>query len=199
MKIKQRHDYCELRARTFACLGLALALATTGASFVEAGQDSPDRSAPQGKVREGDVKSLESILDALYDSISGPAGPRDWDRLRGLFISGARLIPAVHKADGVKAARVLTVDEFIKASEPRLKEEGFFEREVHRSVQHFGAVAHVFSTYESRHSRSDARPFVRGINSIQLFHDGKRWWVVTIFWDSERPDQQIPAEYAPGP
>jgi hypothetical protein len=118
--------------------------------------------------------------------------------MRGLFLPGARLVPAVHQADGVTIARVLTIDDFIKAIEPRIKHEGFFEREIHRHIERFGAVAHVFSTYESRHSRADAHPFARGINSIQLFFDGKRWWIVTIFWDSERPDQPIPASRLPG-
>ncbi len=98
---------------------------------------------------------------------------------------------------GKSAMRVFTVDEFIKLIEPRTKTEGFFEREIARRVERFGAVAHVFSTYESRKAESDPVPFVRGINSIQLFFDGKRWWAVTIFWDSERPDQPIPAEFLP--
>ena len=88
-------------------------------------------------------------------------------------------------------------DEFITAIERNVKDEGFFEQEINRRIDKFGAVVHVFSTYESRHAKSDAKPFVRGINSIQLFFDGKRWWVVTIFWDSERPDQPIPGEYLP--
>ena len=69
---------------------------------------------------------------------------------------------------------------------------------IHRVTQRFGNVAHVFSTYESRRTASDPTPFSRGINSIQLMHDGARWWVVTIFWDSERPSNAIPAKYLPG-
>jgi hypothetical protein len=75
--------------------------------------------------------------------------------------------------------------------------EGFYEREVARKTDSFGHVTHVFSTYESRHAIDDTKPFTRGINSIQLFNDGSRWWVVTIYWDSERPDQPIPSQYLP--
>jgi hypothetical protein len=159
--------------------------------------DSPADPAAEPTPRPEDVGSVEANIGALYDAISGPAGPRNWDRLRSLFLPGARLIPAGRRPDGTIAARVLSVDDFIKAIEPRVKEEGFFESEIHRRVERFGAVAHVFSTYESRRARGD-KPFVRGINSIQLFFDGKRWWVVTIFWDSERLDQPIPPEYLPG-
>jgi hypothetical protein len=70
----------------------------------------------------------------------------------------------------------------------------FYESEVSRKVEQFGAIAHVFSTYESRHAPEE-KPFSRGINSIQLFNDGKRWWVVTIFWDSERDGLALPEKY----
>jgi hypothetical protein len=153
------------------------------------------------KAKEGDVATIDAIIAAVYASISGPAGTRDWDRLRSLFHPSARLIPCFpaqqEKEKGVIATRVFTVEEFIKAIEPRVKTEGFYEQEISRRVERFGSVAHVFSTYESRHALDDAQPFTRGINSIQLFFDGKRWWTVTIFWDSERPGQGIPVEYLP--
>ncbi|PYS40548.1 MAG: hypothetical protein DMF71_13055, partial [Acidobacteria bacterium] len=76
-----------------------------------------------------------------------------------------------------------------------LEQNGFFEREVSRRVEKFGNIAHVFSTYESRHKLDDAKPFARGINSIQLMNDGSRWWIVTIFWQSEDEKNPLPAEY----
>ncbi|MGO9469744.1 MAG: hypothetical protein ACLQIB_46920 [Isosphaeraceae bacterium] len=164
-------------------------------------QNETEKPPAAVAAKPDDVKSMDAILAALYDTISGPAGERDWNRLRSLFHADARLIPCGKAApDQDKPAiraRVLTVEEFIKAIEPRVKAEGFFEREIARRVERFGAVAHVFSTYESRHAANDPQPFVRGINSIQLFFDGTRWWVVTIFWDSERPGQAIPEGYLP--
>ena len=61
----------------------------------------------------------------------------------------------------------------------------------------FGNMAHVFSTYESFRSKTDKTPFMRGINSIQLFHDGKRWWIINVFWKQESDDQPIPKKYLP--
>lgn len=148
--------------------------------------------------RPADVSSLEAIMMAVYDAISGPAGrPRDWDRFRSLFVPGARLIPSVPKKEGGAEARVLTVEDYITRSTPRLERDGFFEREIARKVERFGNIAHVFSTYESRRTREDEQPFARGINSFQLLKDGDRWWVVTIYWDSERADNPIPPEYLP--
>jgi hypothetical protein len=144
-----------------------------------------------------DVASLDAILKAVYDSISGDAGkPRDWDRFYSLFAPGARLIPTGKNAQTAEVtARVLSPEEYRKRAEPFFQKEGFYERESARRVEQYGAVAHVFSTYESRHAAADANSFARGINSIQLLNDGKRWWVVTIYWQQETPELPVPKEY----
>lgn len=148
--------------------------------------------------RPADVASMDAVVAALYDVISGPAGQaRDWDRMRSLFVPGARLIPAVAAPDGGASARVLDVEGYIGRSRQTLERNGFFEREIARRTERFGNIAHLFSTYESRHAAADPAPFARGINSIQLLKDGDRWWVVTVFWDAERPGLVIPSEYLP--
>lgn len=146
--------------------------------------------------------SIESVVTTLYALISGLAGqPRDWDRFRTMFQPGARMIPtnrAIHDGQGGHAPDVMDVETFIRTSAPVLTSMGFDERQVAMRVERFGCIAHVWSTYESRHAPDDAVPFARGINSIQLYHDGTRWWVVTVFWDSERPGNPIPDAYLPG-
>jgi hypothetical protein len=144
-----------------------------------------------------DVATMDSIVAALYDVISGPAGQkRNWDRLRSLFAPGARLIPTGRNPQtGEAASRVLTPEEYITRSAPRLEQNGFFEREISRRTEKYGNIAHLFSTYESRHKAEDEKPFQRGINSIQLMNDGKRWWVVTVFWQGEDDKTPLPAEY----
>ena len=150
---------------------------------------------PQAKPE--DVKSVDAILTALYDVISGPKGKeRDWDRMRSLFIPDARLIPSrVNKDTQQVDAIVLSIDGYIARSSSTMTTNGFFEHSIHNQVEQFGNIAHVWSTYESRHNADDAAPFARGINSIQLLKDGDRYWIVNIFWDSERPDSPIPAKY----
>ncbi|HZQ91067.1 MAG TPA: hypothetical protein VFA60_04685 [Terriglobales bacterium] len=157
---------------------------------------APAAPKPAPVARPGDVDSIDHIIAALYDVISGPAGSRDWDRLRSLFIPEARLIPTVRRPDGI-SYRALTVEEYIARAGANFQQSAFYESEVSRVLEHFGSIAHAFSTYESRHDKAQP-PFARGINSIQLFNDGKRWWVVTIFWDSERPESPLPAEYLKG-
>src|SRR5215469_13013982 len=144
-----------------------------------------------------DVNSIDEIVAALYNVISGPKGQaRDWDRMRSLFIPDARLIPSredpnTHHADAI----VLTIDGYIARSSPTMAANGFFEHGIHNDVEQFGNIAHVWSTYESRHNTEDPQPFARGINSIQLLKSGDRYYVVEILWDSERPDNPIPAKY----
>ena len=144
--------------------------------------------------RAADTASPEAIIAALYEVISGPAGQaRDWDRFRGLFAVGARLLPAAPRTDGSVPAALSPDDYITRANDALLK--GFFEQEVASRTETFGTIMHVFSTYESRRAKSDEKPFARGINSIQLMQHGGRWWVVTVMWDSERPDNPIPAKY----
>lgn len=145
---------------------------------------------------DADVNSVDGIVAALYDVISGPAGQaRNWDRMRTLFIPEARLIPTGKRPDGTGARRVLSVEDYVSGSGPSLEKNGFFEIEIGRKMEQFGGVVHVFSTYESKRALSDEKPFMRGINSIQLWNDGKRWWIVTIFWQSETKEFPIPGKY----
>jgi hypothetical protein len=151
------------------------------------------------KADPADVDSIDAIIAAAYDGISGPAGKkRDWDREHSLFLPGARLIPTALEAgreDVDLAPHLLDVDAYIARVEPYFEGNGFYEKEITRRVEQFGQIAHVWSSYESRHDPSDPEPFMRGINSIQLFDDGKRWWIVSIYWQHENSDHPIPEKY----
>jgi hypothetical protein len=148
-----------------------------------------------------DVASIDAIIAAAYDSISGPVGQkRDWNRLRSLFITGARLIPTAQNAgeinvNGKIAPQLLDIDGFIARTGDHVEKSGFSEQEIARRTEQFDRVAHVWSTYESRRKADDPEPFMRGINSIQLFHDGSRWWIVSIYWQQESTQCPIPEKY----
>jgi hypothetical protein len=152
--------------------------------------------AQNKEANPADVASIDSIMKAVYDVISGDAGKaRDWDRFRTLFHKDARMIPTGKNKDtGVTSATSLSPEDYIKRAEPFLMK-GFHEREKARRVDQYGNIAQVFSTYESFHKADDKEPFMRGINSFQLMNDGKRWWVVTIYWQAETPENPIPKQY----
>lgn len=147
--------------------------------------------------RQRDVESIDNLIEALYASISGEKGePRDWDRFRNLVIPETRLIPTSRTQEGNNVYRVYTPEEYISMSNDYFLENGFYEYEIHREEHHYGRVVHLFSTYGSKYSKTDAEPFNKGINSIQLFYDGERWWVVTIYWAHESEENPIPERYS---
>jgi hypothetical protein len=148
--------------------------------------------------KPSDVASIDAIMAAVYDVISGDAGvERNWLRFRSLFYPGARMIPTGRNAKtGHVAAVFITPEAYIRSNGPFLTKQGFHEREIHRHVDTFGNIAQVFSSYEARHKLGDEKPFLRGINSIQLFNDGKRWWVLTIAWSAENEQNPLPEEYS---
>ena len=159
---------------------------------------TPAAAAPAAKeANPADVASVDAIMKAVYDVISGDAGvKRDWDRMRSLFYPGARLIPTFkNMGTGVVGARAITPEEYITRSGPYLEQNGFHEREIARKVDQYGNIVQVFSSYHAFKNKADKDPFMRGINSFQLLNDGKRWWVVTIYWQQETPDNPIPAQY----
>jgi hypothetical protein len=146
--------------------------------------------------RAGDVATIDSIIHAFYDVISGPAGaPRQWRRDSTLYIPGVRFV-AMSQRQGRPVAEVMDHGQYVAVANPDFLKHGFFEREIHRVTRRFGNIVHVFSTYEYR-SKSDGPALGRGVNSIQLFWDGSRWWIANATWDGERPDNPIPTEFLP--
>lgn len=148
-----------------------------------------------------DVASIDAIIAAAYDVISGPSGKeRNWDRERSLFIPGARLIPTSKEPGSVERdqdsfLQGLDVEGYIERVTPYFAKNGFYEKEIARRTEQFGNIAHVWSTYESRHHIDDPEPFMRGINSIQLLYESNRWWIVTIYWQHESAEFPIPERY----
>jgi len=143
---------------------------------------------------DADVESVPSILKALYEAVSfrrqeAPA----FDRLRSLFHTGARLIPV--KPGSME---IMDIEAFIASMRGHLESgalEYFVEREIARRVEIFGCIAHAFSTYETSYALGGRAMAKRGINSIQLLHDGGRWGILTIFWFDESPEHPIPQTY----
>jgi len=142
-----------------------------------------------------DVKSMDAILSAIYDVISGPAGDRDWKRFHSLFLPQARFTQVSTGPDGSKVVITWNVDEFVRDAGEVFAKEPFYEKAIVNRPESFGNVTQVFSSYGSRHSPTD-KPFERGINSIQLLNDGTRWWVLSILWDTEREGNPLPEKFA---
>jgi hypothetical protein len=150
-----------------------------------------------------DVDTIEHLMASLYDVISGPAGQqRDWNRFRALFLPDGRMgvIRPDMPATADKPARpgdatLFTPDTYVIRDDPFFKTNGFFEHGIANRIESFGNLTSVWSTYESRHALSDAQPFARGINTLQIVHAQGRYWVASIMWDDERPGLTLPEKY----
>ena len=143
---------------------------------------------PTPTVRPSDVATLDSILHAFYETVSGAVGqPRDWDRFRSLILPGGRLMPVVSIPGDRAGVRFLSTEDFIHRVEPIFAVEDFWERETSRQTETLGHFAHVLSFYECLRS-PDGPPFERSVNSIQLLNDGLRWWIVNVMWNTSRSE-----------
>ena len=134
-----------------------------------------------------DTQDISRLVKAIYACISGPAGaPRDWERFRYLQRPTARSLRTVVHEDGRIEAQEFGVEEYIANVTPFFAANDFYEVETAQRVRRYGQVAHVWSRYEARSAPDSPILLKRGANSIQLFHDGARWWVVSTIWDNER-------------
>jgi hypothetical protein len=169
-----------------------------GAASVFA-QETPTKKVieiPVVEPRAEDVGSIDGIVKAFYEVISGGVGvPRQWSRDKTLYIPNVRFI-AMSERRGKIVADVGSHQEYVNGANDFFVNEGFAEKELKRVVRRFGNIAHVFSTYE--YSTSGKKKMTgRGINSIEMFFDGKRWWISSVTWEEERPNNPIPKEFLP--
>ena len=179
-------------------LALLLALAAPASFAADAPAEPPSQpvATPVPPANAKDVESIDAIVAALYDVISGPPGQaRDWNRMRSLFVPGARMMPVGGKTKDAIGIRLLSVNDYIASSGPLLLEKGFHEHELARTTEQFGNIAHVFTTYEAKIEKDDHT--MRGINTLQLMYDGQRWWIVSLMWQAESPELPLPAKYLP--
>jgi hypothetical protein len=153
-------------------------------------------SVPTVAARAVDVASVDGVVKAYYDVISGPAGqPRQWSRDRSLYIPDLRFV-ATGFARERPYARVMDHQTFVDGSDSAMVHDGFFEREIHRVTRAYGNIVQVFSTYEE-HRTVDGPVQGRGVNALQLFWDGTRWWAASAIWFEEDPTHPIPREFLP--
>lgn len=148
---------------------------------------------PVIEANSADVSTIEGVVKAFYEGISGGKGvPRQWSRDKTLYIPDVRFV-SMSEDKGKIHASVINHNQYVSGSNEFFVQSGFTEREISRVVRRFGNIAHVFSVYE--YSTEDKKISGRGVNSMELFWDGKRWWISAVSWDEERPNNPIPKEF----
>jgi hypothetical protein len=174
----------------------AASLIALAPCHAQSAMSQTDTSSPP-PAAAADVRSMDAIMHAYYDVISGPAGNRDWNRFYSLFVPGGRMIQTSRAgSDSPPRTAVMTPQEFAQKLGPYFAKNSFYEKEISsHSADTFGAITQLFSTYAVMDAAGDAKPSARGIYSAQLFNDGKRWYIVTMYWDNEHPGNAIPSRY----
>ena len=172
----------------FAFLVIAISIATSGFSQYQNNYDSSNA-----------LNTVDAIIHSLYDIISGPVGQgRDWNAFKNLFAENARMYIAVQDKNNGAELKSITPDEYVQRNQSRLADIGFSEEELYRITNTFGAGTQVFSTYESHYTNTNGEEDItKGINNIQLFFDGSRYYIVSIFWDANAKNLQVPERYLP--
>lgn len=141
------------------------------------------------------VGTLDGIMKAYYDVVTIKKGEKpSYARDSSLHIPDARCGAITTKKDGSKPLKYMTLKEYHNLSDESLAKNGFVEREISRKVEQFGNIYHVWSTYESRNTPTG--PVIeRGINSIEMYNDGKRFWIIGWYFDQENRTNPIPKKY----
>jgi hypothetical protein len=150
------------------------------------------------EARPDDVSSIEAIVKASYETISGGVGvPRQWGRDESLFDPHVRFVSVERDPkSGAIVAMITTHQEFVDGTDASLVKDGFTERELGQKIERYGNVATVLSSYEGKNA-STGKVVTRGVNIFQLYFDGKRWWILSMVWDQETPADPIPPELLP--
>jgi hypothetical protein len=149
---------------------------------------------PIVEARAEDVSTIEGIVKASYETISGGVGvPRQWGRDRTLFDPNSRSVAVRANAkNGAVTTHGMTEQEFADEEDASMVKNGFTEREIKHVIKRYGNVATVLSSYEGSDAAGKSKS--RGVNIFQLYFDGKRWWILSMVWDEERPGNPIPSE-----
>ena len=140
-----------------------------------------DNKPPPPPAKSADVESIDAIMKAYYEVVSGPAGAvPDKDRDVSLHHPDHWIAIANTDANGKPTIQSMNIDGFYGDLKPR--EEGFFEWETERVVHRHKNMATVWSHYATAKTEG-GEPFNTGVNTITLWFDGSRWWIMNWMFD----------------
>lgn len=143
-------------------------------------------------------QTIDGIVSSYYQSLSGQAGIRDWNGFEKLFHADARVNAISYTGMGRSQGQFGNLRAYIRNATRFIESNDFYQEEIHRSTQYFGQMALVFSTYYLQYRPSQGYWFEdRGIVSFQLVYTENRWWISSILWNTENPNNVIPEDYLP--
>lgn len=138
-----------------------------------------------------DTSSIDGVINATYNILSGPAGERDWDNFKNLFHQSAEMGATILGQDGKRTFYGFNVEKYILNNDAFLKKSDFYEDEIGRKEIVFGGVAQVYSAFQYKFAK-DGPIKARGVNCIQLIKEKGRWWITNLIWEDESENNKIP-------
>lgn len=148
-------------------------------------------SVAQERIGEsGDVATIDGLIKAYYESVSGHPGTRDGERMLSLFIEGGKI--SVGFAGDAPTHEL--AEDYLRTERFLTLSEDFFEREISRDTQHFGNMANVISTYGISDAMENTTYTARGVTMFQLLRHNGRWWILSTMWQRESPEFPLTAE-----
>ena len=130
-----------------------------------------------------DVKSIDAIINAYYDVVSGSSSD-PWEFERDKFIHSESAVITRLDENGKAESHTLEAEYIPIGLSPK---EDFYEKELKRTVSKYGNIAQVWSAFEIRTDPS-TESNIRGLNSIQLHYENGRWWIDS--WTSEMESEK---------
>lgn len=133
-----------------------------------------------------DRETIQTMIRDAYAMLSGPPGPRAYDRVKHHYHPDARLVRTGIDENGAPFATVMSVDDHHRDVDAKFADMAFLEDEIDHECEIFGNVARVRSVYRSVFGEgADAREG-RGVNFFNLIRENGAWKIMSIVWDNER-------------
>jgi hypothetical protein len=146
--------------------------------------------------RSSDVSSPEALLSALHDSVSGPAGPVDWNRFRSLFLPSARLGSSTTDSKGVARITLASPEELIKSGASERERVPWYEVILVKRIQRFDNIAVAYYSHDNR-SSPDGGVVQQSVNVCEMLYDGTRWWILSDIWNVVPKSTKLPPDLDP--
>lgn len=148
----------------------------------------PAQAQQRMEAAPADVATIDGVMNAYYEAVSGPPGKRDIARILSLYAPGAKLNVSIRDDIPVHG----TVEDVIQTEGFQNITTDFYEREIARDEQRFGNLANVISTYGISDSMDNYDYTARGITVFQMYYAGDRWWIMSSIYQREAENLPLP-------
>lgn len=138
-------------------------------------------------------KSIDGVLNEFLRLLSSEEGKtKNITAIRSLFLPTANFTVHTHDDSMVPPLETVELEEFLTLLKDPYYESGYKESGIHKIVEQYNGIAHVFQTYHAKDSDNYEE---LGITSYQLVQFNDRWWISNVLWTGNSNGMEIPEKY----